>query len=74
MEGCQHLRTTAGAGTGDLDLVVTSDPVSLPGITYVPLFGYEAMLAVDNHHTLCENPYLEPTDIVGETLITYPIE
>ena len=59
---------------GDLDLVVTSDPVDLPGITYVPLFGYEALLAIDNHHALCEKPYLEPADIAGETLITYPIE
>ncbi|MDF9616349.1 LysR family transcriptional regulator [Pseudomonas entomophila] len=59
---------------GDLDLVVTSDPVSLPGITYVPLFGYEAMLAVDNHHALCDEPFLEPADIASETLITYPIE
>ncbi len=35
---------------GDLDLVVTSDPLELPGITYVPLFTYEAMLAVANQH------------------------
>ncbi|MDH0303268.1 MULTISPECIES: LysR family transcriptional regulator [unclassified Pseudomonas] len=59
---------------GDLDLVVTSDPVKLPGITYVPLFGYEALLAIDNHHVLRERPYLEPTDIATQTLITYPIE
>ncbi|MBA6115647.1 LysR substrate-binding domain-containing protein [Pseudomonas sp. NC26] len=59
---------------GDLDLVVTSDPVSLPGITYVPLFGYEALLAIDNHHALCDKPYLEPTDITEQTLITYPVE
>ncbi|MGO3561997.1 LysR family transcriptional regulator [Pseudomonas helleri] len=59
---------------GDLDLVVTSDPVDLPGITYVPLFGYEALLAIEKHHALREKPYLEPTDIADQTLITYPIE
>ncbi|MEG0633378.1 HTH-type transcriptional regulator CatM [compost metagenome] len=59
---------------GDLDLVVTSDPVTLPGITYVPLFGYEALLAIDKHHALREKPYLEPTDLASQTLITYPIE
>ncbi|MFK0035398.1 LysR family transcriptional regulator [Pseudomonas monteilii] len=59
---------------GDLDLVVTSDPVTLPGITYVPLFGYEALLAIDNHHALRDKPYLEPSDIAHQTLITYPIE
>ncbi|GLO12467.1 transcriptional regulator MetR [Pseudomonas putida] len=59
---------------GDLDLVVTSDPVTLPGISYVPLFGYEALLAIDNHHALRDKPYLEPSDIANQTLITYPIE
>ncbi|MCE1117347.1 MULTISPECIES: LysR family transcriptional regulator [Pseudomonas] len=59
---------------GDLDLVVTSDPVDLPGITYVPLFGYEALLAIDKHHALREKPYVQPADIASQTLITYPIE
>jgi len=59
---------------GDLDLVVTSDPVTLPGISYVPLFGYEALLAIDNHHVMPHKPYLEPADIASQTLITYPIE
>ena len=60
--------------SGDLDLVVTSDPVTLPGISYVPLFGYEALLAIDNQHALRAKPYLEPADIASQTLITYPIE
>lgn len=59
---------------GDLDLVVTSDPVQISGISYVPLFGCEAMLAIDNHHALREKPYIEPTDLTGQTLITYPVE
>ena len=59
---------------GDLDLVVTSDPVPLPGISYVPLFAYEALLAVDNRHPLCAKPYVEPTDLSDQTLITYPLE
>jgi len=64
----------AALARGDLDLVVTSDPLNLPGITYVPLFGYEAMLAIDKHHALREKPYVEPADIASQTLITYPIE
>ena len=59
---------------GDLDLVVTSDPVDLPGISYVPLFTYEALLAVANQHTLAHKPYIEPNDLTQETLITYPVE
>jgi LysR family transcriptional regulator for metE and metH len=59
---------------GDLDLVVTSDPLELAGITYVPLFTYEAMLAVANQHPLAARPYVVPEDLVNETLITYPVE
>ncbi len=59
---------------GDLDLVVTSDPLELPGITYVPLFTYEALLAVANQHALAARPYIRPEDLASETLITYPVE
>jgi LysR family transcriptional regulator for metE and metH len=59
---------------GDLDLVVTSDPVDLAGITYVPLFTYEAMLAVANQHPLASKPYIVPQDLLDQTLITYPVE
>jgi len=59
---------------GDLDLVVTSDPLDLPGITYVPLFSYEALLAVGNEHALAHKSCVTPQDLAGETLITYPIE
>ncbi|HLV16517.1 MAG TPA: LysR substrate-binding domain-containing protein [Pseudomonas sp.] len=59
---------------GDLDMVVTSDPVPLAGITYVPLFSYEAMLAIDNHHALGAKSFIEPIDLADLTLITYPVE
>ena len=53
---------------------MTSDPLPLPGITYVPLFEYEALLAIDKHHALRDRPWLEPADLASQTLITYPIE
>lgn len=59
---------------GDLDLVITSDPVELPGITYVPLFRYEAMLAVDPQHRLAVKTFVEPEDLKSEILIMYPVE
>lgn len=59
---------------GDLDLVVTADPLELPGLTYVPLFTYEALLAVANQHALAERPFVRPEDLRGETLISYPVE
>jgi LysR family transcriptional regulator for metE and metH len=44
--------------------VVTSDPLELAGITYVPLFTYEAMLAVANQHPLASKPYIVPQDLL----------
>ncbi|SDS46202.1 transcriptional regulator, LysR family [Halopseudomonas litoralis] len=59
---------------GELDLVVTSDPQDIAGISYVPLFTYEAMLAIGNQHPLTERSYVEPQDLARETLICYPVE
>lgn len=59
---------------GDLDLVVTSDPQDIPGITYVQLFTYEALLAVSNQHPLASRNHVKPEDLAGETLICYPVE
>ena len=59
---------------GDLDLVITSDPIELPGIRYVPLFRYEALLAVSKHHRLARKTFIEPEDLKDEVLIIYPVE
>jgi LysR family transcriptional regulator for metE and metH len=59
---------------GDLDLVVTSDPVEMAGITYVPLFTYEALLAVANQHPLASKAFIVAEDLSTEILITYPVE
>lgn len=59
---------------GDLDLVITSDPVELPGVTYVPLFTYEAMLALAKDHTLSVRTMIQPEDLKNEVLITYPVD
>ena len=59
---------------GDLDLVITSDPIDLPGIHYVPLFRYEAMLAVNPQHKLAQRTVVEPSDLKDEILIMYPVE
>ena len=59
---------------GDLDLVITSDPVELPGIDYIPLFAYEAMLAVAKDHPFVARDMILPDDFENETLITYPVE
>lgn len=59
---------------GDLDMVITSDPVELPGIEYVPLFRYEALLALSRKHELANKTRIEPVDLVDEVLIVYPVD
>ena len=59
---------------GDLDLVITSDPVALPGLDYLPLFRYEAMLAVAPGHPLAPRGSVQPEELASEVLITYPVE
>jgi len=59
---------------GDLDLVITSDPIDLPGIRYVPLFRYEAMLAVAPQHNLADRLFIEPADLRDQVLIIYPVD
>lgn len=58
---------------GDIDLVITSDPQAIKGVEYVPLFGYEMQIALANNHSLIEKPFLQPQDLVDQTLITYPV-
>jgi LysR family transcriptional regulator for metE and metH len=59
---------------GDLDLVITSDPVRELDLTYVPLFSYEAQLALAASHPLAAKPWVEPADLAGEVLICYPVD
>ena len=59
---------------GDLDLVITADPVEDLSLSYLPLFSYEAELALARDHPLTEKPWVEPADLAEETLITYPVD
>ena len=40
----------------------------------MPLFTYEALLAVSNQHPLSTAHHVRPPDLEGEVLITYPVE
>lgn len=58
---------------GELDLVVTSDPIDLPGIVYQPLFRFEIRLAVAPGHRLAGNGYVLPEELRDEVLLIYPV-
>lgn len=58
----------------EVDLVVSSDPEEMEGITFRPLFDYEPVFVASAQHPLAEKDFIEAEDLRGETLITYPVE
>jgi LysR family transcriptional regulator for metE and metH len=58
----------------EVDLVVSSDPETLPGIAFKPLFDYEPVFVASGQHPLTQKPHVEAGDFRGETLITYPVD
>ncbi len=69
-----HFAPLPALARGDLDLVVTADPVADLALEYVPLFSYEAQLAVAKDHPLAGREWIEPEDLAAQTLITYPVD
>lgn len=59
---------------GKLDVVITSEPQTIAGIHYEPLFRFEMLLAVNNAHPLVTEGFVEPAQLREEVLITYPVE
>ncbi|MFD1193369.1 LysR family transcriptional regulator [Seohaeicola saemankumensis] len=58
----------------EVDLVVSSDPEDLPGISFEPLFDYAPVFVASAQHPLAQKPWIEAEDFRGQTLITYPVE
>lgn len=59
---------------GDIDLLITASDLSIEGISYQPLFTYESRLVLSPAHRLASQAVIAPNDLVGETLIAYPVE
>lgn len=58
----------------EIDLLVTPDPLQRPGLRFVPVFDYEQVLVVARTHRLAARRSVQPRDLLGETLLTYPVE
>ncbi|VCU68202.1 HTH-type transcriptional regulator CynR [Pigmentiphaga humi] len=58
----------------DIDVLVTPDPLKRPGLRFDPVFDYEQVLVVAEGHPLAGARYVEPEQLLDETLITYPVE
>ena len=57
----------------EIDLLVTPDPVYKPGLHFEPVFDYEQVLVVAKGHALAGVSHVEPQQLMGEILITYPV-
>lgn len=57
----------------DIDLLVTPDPLHRPGLVYEAVFDYEQVLVVGVDHPLARCPWVEPAQLAGEVLLTYPV-
>lgn len=58
---------------GKADLVIGSAPRHKRGLHIVPLFRFEILVVMANEHRLARKRRLDPHDLAGETLITYPV-
>ncbi|MBU2992666.1 LysR family transcriptional regulator [Octadecabacter sp. 1_MG-2023] len=58
----------------EVDLVVSSDPEDIPGVTFLPLFDYEPIFVAATNHPLAAKEWIDAEDFRNETLITYPVE
>jgi LysR family transcriptional regulator for metE and metH len=58
----------------EVDFVISSDPVSLPGVTFTPLFDYEPMFVCAANHPLADRTWIEAEDFAEEVVLHYPVE
>ncbi|MCK8482682.1 LysR family transcriptional regulator [Aliiroseovarius sp. S2029] len=58
----------------EVDFVISSDPIALPGITFSPLFDYEPRFVAAAGHRLAQQDFIEAEDFEQEMLLTYPVD
>jgi DNA-binding transcriptional LysR family regulator len=58
----------------EVDLVISSDPEALEGVSFLPLFDYAPVFVAASAHPLAERDYVEAEDFRDQTLITYPVD
>lgn len=57
----------------EVDLVISSNPEPLSGITFNPLFDYHPMFIASSQNPLAAKAVIEAEDFRDQTLITYPV-
>ena len=61
-------------GREEVDLVISSDPEALDGITFNPLFDYSPTFIAASSNPLAAKPFVIAEDFADQTLITYRID
>ena len=57
----------------EVDLVISSNPTALDGITFNPLFDYHPTFVAAKDHPLAAKEFIAAEDFRDQTLITYPV-
>jgi LysR family transcriptional regulator for metE and metH len=57
----------------EVDLVISSNPEPLPGISFNPLFDYQPIFIASSQNPLAAKPLIEAEDFRDQVLITYPV-
>ena len=57
----------------EVDLVISSNPEPLPGVTFNPLFDYHPTFVASSQNPLAQKKVIEAEDFRDEVLITYPV-
>lgn len=57
----------------EVDFVISSNPVALPGIVFNPLFDYEPRFVASSQNPLAQKAEIAAEDFRDEVLITYPV-
>lgn len=58
----------------EVDVVISSDPEEIDGVTFLPLFDYNPTFVCATNHQLAVKPFITAEDFRDQTLITYPVE
>lgn len=59
---------------GELDMVITSDPIDADDLVFLPLFRYELLVAVAKNSDWLAPGFVTPAQLADATLIIYPVE
>ena len=58
----------------EVDAVLSTDRTPNAEVHHSPLFAYEIVLLACSDHALAERPFVEPSELVEQPFVTYPVE